>query len=224
MAFKNIIKIWEDNKINNGNVDFLTTPTKEVQFPLSKYDKKIIKDLKETSDRIECAGIAANQIGHSKQIFIGFKDNSLKEFKIYINSKIIKKYEHSIVRPYINRIDHANRESPDRHINEGCLSLPNAEFSFPRYHKIKVKYFDEYGNEECEILEKFHAQIFQHELDHLNGKTIAHRLMESIDHNTGGTLIPTGLGNLKNKDINKYIGLLDENFKILTTYFNEQTK
>ena len=216
MAFKTIVKMWKNHKIIRSNVDFLTVPTKFVDLPLSKYDKKIIKDLKETASKIPCAGIAANQIGHSKKIFIGFSDNSLKDFKIYINPEVIRKFSDSLVGAYKERIDHIHRKKPNDHIYEGCLSLPGAEFSFPRYHKIKVRYFDEVGHEKIEILEKFHAQIFQHETDHLNGKTIAHRFLESLQKDMGGTLIPTGLEEIEEvDDINRNISSLDDQFSLL---------
>ena len=217
MAFKNIVKIWNNSKIDKKNVEFLTIATKLVKLPLTKYDKKIIKDLKDTASRISCAGIAANQIGHSKKIFIGFEDNSLKSFKIYINPEIIRTFENFIVGAYQDKVNHIHKKNPNDHIYEGCLSLPDAEFSFPRYHKIEVKYLDEAGNEVIEILEKFHAQIFQHETDHLNGKTIAHRYLESLQNQKGGTLIPTGLEEIENIDeINKNIDNLDDQFDLLS--------
>ncbi len=217
MAFKNIVKIWNNSKIDKKNVEFLTIATKLVKLPLTKYDKKIIKDLKDTASRISCAGIAANQIGHSKKIFIGFEDNSLKSFKIYINPEIIRTFENFIVGAYQDKVNHIHKKNPNDHIYEGCLSLPDAEFSFPRYHKIEVKYLDEAGNEVIEILEKFHAQIFQHETDHLNGKTIAHRYLESLQNQKGGTLIPIGLEEIENIDeINKNIDNLDDQFDLLS--------
>ena len=100
--------------------------------------------------------------------------------------------------------------------------MPEAEFSFPRYHKIKVKYVDEAGNETVEILEKFHAQIFQHETDHLNGKTIAHRFLESLQNQKGGTLIPTGLEDIEGIDeINKNIDILDDQFDLLSALISK---
>tara|TARA_B100001250_G_scaffold384674_1_gene379711 strand:+ start:931 stop:1599 length:669 start_codon:yes stop_codon:yes gene_type:complete len=217
LAFKNIVKIWNNSKIDKKNVEFLTIATKLVKLPLTKYDKKIIKDLKDTASRISCAGIAANQIGHSKKIFIGFEDNSLKSFKIYINPEIIRTFENFIVGAYQDKVNHIHKKNPNDHIYEGCLSLPDAEFSFPRYHKIEVKYLDEAGNEVIEILEKFHAQIFQHETDHLNGKTIAHRYLESLQNQKGGTLIPIGLEEIENIDeINKNIDNLDDQFDLLS--------
>ena len=221
MAFKQIVKIWNNLNIKKTNIDFLTTKTLSVQFPLSKYDKKIIKDLKDTADRIDCAGIASNQIGHTKRIFIAYKDNALEEYKIYINPEIIEKFEDSIVGAYYNKLDHLNRHKPNLHIYEGCLSLPKAEFSFPRFHKIKVKYFNKSGIEEIEVLEKFHSQIFQHELDHLDGRTIAHRFLESLVNKTGGTMIPAEIEKYSEDDIINNFKKLESKFKLLENYLNK---
>ena len=43
-----LIKIWDGEKIDKNNIDFLRTPTKEVKFPLSNYVKEIIEDLMDT--------------------------------------------------------------------------------------------------------------------------------------------------------------------------------
>ena len=73
MAIKDIVKIWDDEKIIKENVTFLKKETKQVTFPASDYIKNIIKDLIDTYQKITCAGIAANQIGYDYQIFIGMK-------------------------------------------------------------------------------------------------------------------------------------------------------
>jgi len=56
--------------------------------------------------------------------------------------------------------------------NEGCLSFPGKNINVPRYAVIDVKYFDETGTICNETLKGINARIFQHEYDHLDGKTI----------------------------------------------------
>ena len=73
MAIKNIVKIWDGERILKKNINFLKTKTKPVTFPASDYIKNIIQDLIDTYQKISCAGIAANQIGYEYQIFIGMK-------------------------------------------------------------------------------------------------------------------------------------------------------
>ena len=58
---------------------------------------------------------------------------------------------------------------------EGCLSVPNLYGKVPRYEKVKVKALDLSGKEFRVTAEGFLARIFQHEIDHTNGKVF-------IDH------------------------------------------
>ena len=75
MAVKDIVRVWNNKGIIKKNLKTLIMPLKEVQFPLSDEDNKLILDLKDTANKLQdCAGIAANQIGYDKSIFIGLKD------------------------------------------------------------------------------------------------------------------------------------------------------
>ena len=64
-----IVTVWQEGKLVKENIDFLRTPTKKVNFPISPQVKKIIKDLETSFRSIPCAGIAANQLGYDKKIF-----------------------------------------------------------------------------------------------------------------------------------------------------------
>ena len=70
------------------NLKSLLVPLKEVSFPLTDEDKRIITDLKDTASATPCAGIAANQIGYDKKIFIGLTNVEKNQFGIFINPKI----------------------------------------------------------------------------------------------------------------------------------------
>lgn len=53
---------------------------------------------------------------------------------------------------------------------EGCLSWPGKTILAKRYLKIKVSYWTIDGEFiDDKILERFDAQVWQHEMDHLNG-------------------------------------------------------
>ena len=64
---------------------------------------------------------------------------------------------------------------------EGCLSVPDKRGLVPRYKEIEVEYFDRLGNLQRRVLTDFVARIFQHELDHLDGKVFLDRLESSED-------------------------------------------
>ncbi len=55
---------------------------------------------------------------------------------------------------------------------EGCLSLPEISISVPRYDEIQVDYIDIEFNPREAVLTDMEARVFQHELDHLDGKLI----------------------------------------------------
>ena len=73
MAVKKIVEVWDGIKLIEDNIYFLKRKTKDVLFPLSDANKNILVDLLDTYKNMPCAGIAANQIGYNKKIFIGLK-------------------------------------------------------------------------------------------------------------------------------------------------------
>lgn len=64
---------------------------------------------------------------------------------------------------------------------EGCLSIPGVRALVPRYQEILVHYTDQQGNLVEVKLSGFVARIFQHEVDHLEGKTYLDRVENNID-------------------------------------------
>ena len=76
-----LVKVWSDGVLIRKNIDFLRNPTKRVTFPISVQIKNIIEDLIDTYRAIPCAGIAANQLGFDKKIFIGMKDDKERMIK-----------------------------------------------------------------------------------------------------------------------------------------------
>jgi peptide deformylase len=178
MAIKKLVEVWDGKKLIEQNIVFLKKNTNEVHLPISSKDKLILDDLLDTYQKIPCAGIAANQIGYNKRIFIGMKEDEedsehqykelrkddqidLKEdqlnpnannYEFYINPQIDKTYKKSIQEE-----------------EEGCLSIPEIRLIAERYDKIKVRYYDINGKKVQKTLKGFLSRLFQHELDHLNG-------------------------------------------------------
>ena len=168
---KDLVKVWNGERLIEDNIQFLKRQTKKVEFPLSEYIDNIIKDLIDTYKVTPCAGIAANQLGYDRSIFIGMeyddrpeetKDDSEdlddierdpNNYEIYINPQIDKTYTESL-------------QTGD----EGCLSIPNLTLEIERYDKIKVRYYNLNGEAVKKPLDKFISRLYQHELDHLNGK------------------------------------------------------
>lgn len=226
MAVKNILLVWKGDDINKENIRLLTTKTLPVNFPLSKEDKNIIQDLKDTANELPCAGISANQIGYDKKIFIGAVDYSKDEYEIVINLEIIEYTKDSII-PGVYRSDEkmSSLIKSKLHLtgainDEACLSIPGFHMFFPRYDKIKVKYLTENGEEVTKHKEKFDSKLFQHETDHLNGLVIADRAINALK-NKDGDIFPYSdndkyyLGNdedLSKKNFERLKLLIDELF------------
>ena len=170
MALKKLVEVWDGKNLIKDNISFLKQNTKEVHLPITATSKTILDDLLDTYKKIPCAGIAANQIGYEKRIFIGLKYDDYDEGKEDDKEKKIKgnpnanNYEF-----YINpQIDRTYKKSFQEE-EEGCLSIPEIRLIAERYDKIKVRYYDINGKKIQKTLKGFLSRLFQHELDHLNG-------------------------------------------------------
>ena len=64
---------------------------------------------------------------------------------------------------------------------EGCLSVPGVRGLVPRYTEVTFSYQDEQGEPHKASWQGFLARIFQHELDHLHGKTWLDSLETNAD-------------------------------------------
>ena len=179
MAIRKLVEVWDGELLIKKNIFFLKKKTKEVNFPYSDQVTSILKDLLDTYKTMPCAGIAANQIGYDKRIFIGIledEDEKEKEKKEIIGNPNASNYEF-----YINpQIDHSTNKSIQEG-EEGCLSIPEVRLITERFDKIKVRYFNAEGKKIVKPLNGFLSRLFQHELDHLNGKLmVQHDMVEGF--------------------------------------------
>jgi len=170
MAIKKLIEVWDGKNLLKDNITFLKKTTKEVHLPLSDNNQNILDNLLDTFKNTPCAGIAANQIGYDKRIFIGLKhddyddENDDEETKEIIGNPNADNYEF-----YINpQIDYCTKKSLQEG-EEGCLSIPEVRIIAERFNKIKVRYYNQNGKKIKKTISGFMSRLFQHELDHLNG-------------------------------------------------------
>ena len=185
MVVRNIdlLKVWDDKHIIEKNINFLRTPTKPVQksdFKSHKI-KQIIEELINTYQAIPCAGIAANQIGYDEKLFIGMKHDRNKT----VSDDPTQNIDQIEPKPdnyeiYINpRIDKTNKKSTQQG-SEGCLSIPGISLIIERYDEIDVRYYNKEGKKQKKSLAGFLSRLFQHELDHLNGKLMFENSISNI--------------------------------------------
>lgn len=138
-------------------------PVEEIK---SNDFKDLIADMLETMEEEDGIGIAAPQIGVSKQVaIVGVpKDNPRypdlpedeepeMDFDILV-----------VINPTITVLD----DTPSG-FWEGCLSVPGLRGYVERPSKIKVDYTDIHGEKQVIEASGFAATVFQHELDHLDG-------------------------------------------------------
>jgi peptide deformylase len=162
----------------------LETVAKDVHLPLSKNDKKNLREMLEfvinsQNDEIAEAyelrpavGLAAPQINISKRMFamhVTDFDGTLYSYAL-INPKIIHKSSELIYVPG----------------GEGCLSVDRDTGGVtPRYKEIEIEAYS-YDLPSDQVfpihlkLEGYVGIVFQHELDHLNGILYVSKLFESL--------------------------------------------
>ena len=125
---------------------------------VSEVDDKIvgiIADMFETMRNASGIGLAANQIGLNKQIFV-VDISPVEDYEKYkplamINPKIISKSEETIL------------------IEEGCLSIPELRAEVIRPKSVFVSFFDVNLKEHTIEADELFARVIQHEYDHLQG-------------------------------------------------------
>lgn len=101
----------------------------------------------------EGVGIAAPQVGILRRLVAVQRfDKEGEPFEFFINPEIVDK-DSTLVAG-----------------GEGCLSVPEIYDDVERSQRITLRYYDTDFVQHEEVVEGFTAVIFQHEIDHLDGK------------------------------------------------------
>jgi len=130
-------------------------PISEIGSP--KFNK-IIADMSTALDsENNGAAIAAPQIGESWRIFV-------VSGKILPKRGGVEQPNQIFVNPIIKKT--SNQKIT---LEEGCLSVPNIFGKIKRADKIMIEAYNEKGNKFAKQGSNLIAQVFQHEIDHLNG-------------------------------------------------------
>ncbi len=125
---------------------------------VSEIDDKIvgiIADMFETMRNANGIGLAANQIGLNKRIFV-------------VDISLVEGYEKykplALINPkIISRSDETNS------IEEGCLSIPDLRANVIRPQGINISFYDVNMNQHTIEADNLLARVMQHEFDHLRG-------------------------------------------------------
>ncbi len=90
--------------------------------------------------------------------------------------------------------------------------------TFQRYDTISVEYQDEEGVVRNEERSGFLSKLFQHELDHLNGLTVANRIIHSIHKKKEGAFFPAVESVKDENKIKDFVNNREKVFKYLYDY------
>lgn len=144
--------------------------SKELLSLISKMAKVLDKEVDMFSVGV---ALAAPQIGVSKRLFVvrmdrvsvRHRDDALPaEIRAFINPRIVKTFGKKILS------------------DEGCLSVRYIYGYVPRYERVTIEAKDEHGKlvrlEGTGLL----AQVFQHEIDHLDGMLFIDEATEIWQH------------------------------------------
>ena len=133
---------------------FLREPTSEVKFPLSQEDQVIIDQMIDTMYRNNGIGLAANQVGYARRIFVMDVDPGKSKPQVFINPVIEKSAKEKLTE------------------EEGCLSCPKQLVEVRRPVYVGLSWTCRHGKRQYKTFYYLASRIVQHEMDHLNGKLI----------------------------------------------------
>ena len=102
-------------------------------------------------------GLAAPQVGITVCLFIVSKELGSVEHRVYINPEVLS-------------------AEGSRSDEEGCLSVPGITFKIKRSNVVNLRATDLGGRTFEQSGEGLPARVFQHEMDHLDGRLITDRM------------------------------------------------
>jgi peptide deformylase len=126
--------------------EILKKTTKQVD-PAEPGLKKLVQHMYKVMREAPGVGLAANQIGVDKQVFVYDVGDGPS---VLLNPKIVRRRGSQLA-------------------TEGCLSVPGLQGDVRRASNVIAEGQDMDGNKVQIKAEGLLARVFQHEIDHLNG-------------------------------------------------------
>jgi peptide deformylase len=120
---------------------------------------RLLDDMIETMQHHHGVGLAAPQVGISKQVVVISWGEQMYQL---INPEIIESEGEIITE-------------------EGCLSFPGIWGTVKRFNKVTVRALNREGEELILPAEERLAVIFQHEIDHLKGEVFVDKVIHFTD-------------------------------------------
>lgn len=116
---------------------------------------RLVHDMLETMDDAGGVGLAANQIGLAKQVFVYDCDGM----------------RGALINPEWEPVDDMIQIGP-----EGCLSIPDLQADVARHETVVARGANEFGRPVALRASGLLARCIQHETDHLDGVLFLRRL------------------------------------------------
>ncbi|MFH0806140.1 MAG: peptide deformylase [Candidatus Brennerbacteria bacterium] len=162
------IKNKKEEKVLRRKLPMLTLTREELRG-LRTLAKEMRVIMKESNG----VGLSANQIGIEKRFFVAQVPDVEGRPKFYaiVNPELVKKGEETAV------------------MEEGCLSIPELYGLVERAARVMLTGFDLRGKKVKISAWGFLARVFQHEVDHLDGKVFTDRTKHVHRTPTSGRLI-----------------------------------
>jgi len=143
------MKIWTIHEKKEEKV--LRNRTSVFDFKKHKKSEvnELIKTMRTAMEKADGIGLSANQIGLDLSVFVAKVEN---KFYAVFNPEIVKQSSSEIAA------------------EEGCLSIPEIYGEVFRPERITLSGYDKNGKKIKIKAWGLLARVFQHEVDHLNGK------------------------------------------------------
>ncbi|MEM8814426.1 MAG: peptide deformylase [Pseudomonadota bacterium] len=144
---------------------------RQVSEPVGEFGtpelEQLVEDMFKTMAAADGAGLAAPQIGVPLRVMIfGVENNPRYPEREDVPATVLVNPEYDVV------------DATGVGGWEGCLSVPGMRGYVQRHAAIRYRGFDVAGNELQREATGFHAVVFQHEFDHLDGILYPDRIVE----------------------------------------------
>jgi peptide deformylase len=145
---------------------------------IAAFDRKLAdfaRDMLETMAENEGIGLAAQQVGHAKRLFVAdLQSRTAEAEKILLDGKSVPP---ALLMPLIV----ANPEveflpGENRPVEEGCLSFPEIRGKISRPWSVRLRYQDVQGKPHVLETSGLLARVIQHEFDHVEGVLFIDRM------------------------------------------------
>ena len=137
-------------------------PAVDLRKETKKSLKELVKTMRQVMKKASGIGLSANQIGVAKRLFVAGVPDEKAQMKFYafLNPEIVK------------------TAGEKKILEEGCLSVPGEYGLVERSYRVTLEGYTIEGKKVRVKAWGLLAHVFQHEVDHLNGKLFIDRAKE----------------------------------------------